>query len=148
MTFSIASFPLSTAQMLLHCWACRLTYDQPHILRVVAEFFTAISPRPCGRFTATWHLTLTQLAWRKDRSFSAARLEVWFSISLHFPRAYSWANARPAVRWACRLSWPGLLPRTSYCIDLSVQHSSRTTLSASFFRCNIVRAHATTSNVV
>jgi len=37
MTFSIASFPLSTAQMLLH---------QLRILRVVAEFFTAISPRP------------------------------------------------------------------------------------------------------
>ena len=29
-------------------------------------------------------------------------------------------------------SWPGLLPRTPYCIDFSIQHSSRISLSASF----------------
>jgi len=65
MTFWIASFPLSTAQMLLHCWACRLSFNHPHVLRVVAEFLTANSPRPRGCFTAKRHLTLTQLAWRK-----------------------------------------------------------------------------------
>ena len=32
--------------MLLHCWACCLASNHPHILRVVAEFFTANSPRP------------------------------------------------------------------------------------------------------
>jgi len=72
MTFWIASFPLSTAQMLLHCSACRLSSNHPHVLRVVAEFFTANSPRPrAAAFTCKWHLTLTQLAWRNDRSFSA-----------------------------------------------------------------------------
>jgi len=65
MTFWIASFPLSAAQILLHCWACRLSFNHPHVLRVVAEFLTANSPRPRGCFTAKRHLTLTQLAWRK-----------------------------------------------------------------------------------
>jgi len=119
------------AQMLLHCWACRLVSSHPHILRVVAEFFTANSPRPrATAFTSKWHLTLTQLAWRKDCSFSAALLEVCFSTPLRLPRAYSRASARPAVRWACRLSWPDFLPMTPYCIDFSVQHSSRISFSA------------------
>ena len=132
-TFAIASFPLSTAQMLLHCWACRLASNHPHILRVAAEFFTANSPPPRAiAFTSKRHLTLTQLAWRKDCSFSAERLEVCFSTSLRLPRAYSRASARPAVRWACRLSRPDFSPRTPYCIDFSVQHSSRISRSASF----------------
>jgi len=138
MAFWIASFLLSTAQMLLHCWACRLSSDHPHVLHVVAEFFTVNTRRPrVAPFTCKWHLTLSQLAWWNDCSFSAAQLEVWFSTSLRLPRANSWVSARLAVRWACRLSWPDFIPRTPYCIDFSVQHSSRISLSATF-RCNIV----------
>jgi len=118
MSFWIASFRLSTAQMLLHCWACRLSSNHPHVLRVVAHLKVASHS--------------SHLAWRKDSSFSAVRLKVSFSTSLRLPRAYSRASARPAVRWACRLSWPDFLPRTPYCIDFSVQHSSRISLSASF----------------
>jgi len=127
--------------MPLRCWACRLASSHPHIPRVVAEFFTANSPRPrAAAFTSKWHLTLTQLAWRKDRSFFAVRLEVWFSISLRLPRAYSRASARPAVRCACRLSWPDFISRTPYCIDFSIQVESP---SQHRFRCNIVWVHAT-----
>jgi len=86
--------------------------------------------RSCFHFKVASHSS--QLAWRKDCSFSAVRFEVCFSTSLLLPRAYWRASARPAVCWACRLSWPDFLPRTPYCIDFSIQHSSRISLSTSF----------------
>jgi len=147
MTFWIASFSLSTAQMFLHCWAFRLASNHPHVLRVVAEFLTAISPRPRGRFTATWHLPLTQLAWRKDRSVSAARLAVWFSTSFAYHEP---TRGRVPVQLCAELvvfldpiSARGHLTALISAFNIQVEPPSQ-----HLFRCNIVWAHATTSNVI
>ena len=84
---------------------------------------------------------------RKDPSLSAIRLEVWFSTSLHLPRAYSRGSARLAVRWACRLSWPNFLRRTPIALisafNIQVEFPYQ-----QIFRCSIVWAHATTSSVI
>jgi len=123
-------------------------HNHPHILHAVAEFFTANSPQPrAATFTSKWHLTLTQLAWQEDCSFSTVRLEDWFSTSLRLPRGYSRASAHPAVRWAFDFLGP-ISYRGHHTALISAFNIQVESPSQHLFLCNMVWAHAITSYVI
>jgi len=120
--------------MLLHCWACRLTYNQLHILRVVAAFVIAISHRTRAVVSLQSVISLLP-SWPDGKTVHSLPHGSKFnfrSLFAYYHEPTGGASARPGVRWACRLSWPDFPPRTPYCIDFSIQHSSRTPLSATF----------------
>jgi len=148
MTSSIASFPLSTAQMLLHCWACRLTWNQPHILRVVAEFFTANSPRP--RADASLQSVIALLpSWPDGKTVHSlphgSKFDFRSLFAYHEPtrgRVLVQVCAEPVVFLgpiSSRRHLTALISAFNIQVESPSQH---------LFRCSIVGAHATTSNVI
>jgi len=148
MTFSIASFPLWTAQMLPHCWVCRLASNHPHVLHVVAEFLTANSPRL--RVAASLQSGISLLpSWPDGKTVHSlphsSKYDFRPLFTYHEP-----TRERVLVQLCAQLvvflgpiSSRGHLTALISAFNIQVESPSQ-----HLFRCNIVGAHATTSNVL